>query len=114
VFLTGAPTGTPVSEPGFAGASLVDLATPEVVGAAAAEAVAVEFESGAGSGLFAGSGGLAAADFLSSFLSSFFGGVARPASGAASSADGPTRTLPFCGSAARASDAQSASATAAE
>src|SRR5687768_11506769 len=44
-FLTGAPTGTLVSEPDFEGASLVVLGSPEEGGAAAA---AVEFESGVG------------------------------------------------------------------
>jgi hypothetical protein len=112
LFLTGAPTGTPVSEPGFAGASLVDLLAAGF--AATVEAEAVEFESGVGSGFFAGSCGLGGTDFPASFLSSFFGGAACVASGAGSSAEGPTRTLPDCGSEARASGAQSATATTAE
>ena len=112
-FLTGAPTGTLVSEPDFEGASLVVLVSPEVGGVVAA---AVEFESGEEFDFFAGSCGLGEGScrFASpaGFLSSFFGG-ACVASGADSSAEGPTRTLLACGCAARASAAHSASTRAA-
>src|SRR5215204_2698628 len=106
-FLTGAPTGTAGSDPGFEGASLVVLVLPEDVGAAAE---AVEFERCAGSVFFDGSCGFGAG---ATFLSSFFGG-ACVASGATSSAEGPTRTLPAWGWDARASAAHRASTTAAE
>src|SRR5215212_11704987 len=112
-FLTAAPTGTDGSDPGFEGASLVVLLLSPAAGGAAAEAV--ELESGAGSGLFEGSvrlDGSCGFCSLAAFLSPFFVG-ACVASGADSSAAGPTRTLRACACAGRASAAHSASATAA-